>query len=93
LEEHVASIFRGEEETKQKTSMKQAACDLAKMEAALFSETSVDFQRTTWRYISQRTELFITTAVRTSNPTFQYYFPSALRPSKFSLSFRFSDRD
>jgi hypothetical protein len=39
-----------------------------KTEATCSSETSVDFQRTT-RVISQKIELFITTAVRTSNPT------------------------
>jgi hypothetical protein len=39
-----------------------------KTEVICSSETSVEFQRTTWRYIP-KTELFITTSVRTSNPT------------------------
>jgi hypothetical protein len=38
-----------------------------KLEVIYSSETSVDFQRTAWRYILE--ELFITIAVRTSNPT------------------------
>jgi hypothetical protein len=33
----------------------------------MFSETSVDFQRTTWCYIA-KDGLFITTAVGTSDP-------------------------
>jgi hypothetical protein len=41
------------------------------MEAICASETSVDFQRTT-RLISQKIALFITTAVRTSDPTRHY---------------------
>jgi hypothetical protein len=38
------------------------------LEAIYSSETSDDIQRTTRRYI-RKTVLFITTAVRTSNPT------------------------
>jgi hypothetical protein len=34
------------------------------MEATFYSETSVDFQRTIWRYIQK-----ITVSMRTSNPT------------------------
>jgi hypothetical protein len=37
-----------------------------KMETICFSETPVDFQRAIWRYIPED-ELFIATAVRTSN--------------------------
>jgi hypothetical protein len=37
------------------------------MEETCSSETSLDFQRTTW-HIFQKIEVFITTAVRTSNP-------------------------
>jgi hypothetical protein len=37
------------------------------MEAACSIGMPVDFQRTTGRYIYYETELFITTAVRTSN--------------------------
>jgi hypothetical protein len=40
----------------------------SKMEATYSSETSVDFQRTTWHYILED-RTFITTAVRTSCPT------------------------
>jgi hypothetical protein len=40
LEEHVASIFRAEEKTKQETSMKQAARKAS-------CKTSVGFQRAT----------------------------------------------
>jgi hypothetical protein len=32
------------------------------------SETSVNSQQTTWRYIAEDKELFITAAVRTSDP-------------------------
>jgi hypothetical protein len=37
-----------------------------KMEGICSSETSVDFRRTTLRYISEDRKLFIVTAVRTS---------------------------
>jgi hypothetical protein len=48
--------------------MNQAANIVLTIEAIYFSETSVDFH---WiqGVISQKTELFITTVVRTSNPT------------------------
>jgi hypothetical protein len=39
------------------------------MDAVYSSATSVDFQRTAWRYIPEDGVLFITTAVITSNPT------------------------
>jgi hypothetical protein len=52
------------------------------MEAIYLSETSVDFQRTTWRY-NQKIEFCITIAVRTSIPTqFSkgiYYFEYLIR--------------
>jgi hypothetical protein len=40
-----------------------------KYEATSYSETSVNFQQTARRYIRKHIELFITTAVRISNPT------------------------
>jgi hypothetical protein len=57
LEEHVASIFRveAEKETSVKAGDKQSFfavySSTMKMEAACSSETSVDIQRTTLRYI------------------------------------------
>jgi hypothetical protein len=48
---------------------------LVKNGSTYFSETSVDYQRTTRRYIPEDiVELFIITAVRTSNPTTRYSF-------------------
>jgi hypothetical protein len=44
------------------------AVTLKKMEARCSSETSVYTHRATWHYISADRELFMTTAVRTSNP-------------------------
>jgi hypothetical protein len=38
------------------------------MEVACSSETSVDFQWSTQQYISLKTKLFMTTAMRTLNP-------------------------
>jgi hypothetical protein len=40
-----------------------------KMDVICYSETSVDFQRTIRGVIFQKIELFLTTGVRTSNPT------------------------
>jgi hypothetical protein len=39
------------------------------MEAARTSETLVNFYQTTRRYNTERTAIFVLTAVRTSNPT------------------------
>jgi hypothetical protein len=44
-----------------------ASSSTLRMGAICYSETSVDFQRTTLRYI-QKAVLFITTAVRTKDP-------------------------
>jgi hypothetical protein len=44
-----------------------------KMEVIRSSETSVDFQRTTQRYIPEDRTLFVTTPVRTSNATVSTY--------------------
>jgi hypothetical protein len=41
-----------------------------KMKAIHVSETSVDTQRTTWRYIPEGGILQKTTTVKTSNPTY-----------------------
>jgi hypothetical protein len=45
-----------------------SAYSTLKMETICSSETSVDFQRTTRRYITEDSILFLTTAVRISNP-------------------------
>jgi hypothetical protein len=55
-EEHLASIFRIEVYVKQETSVNSTAdrddSSTLKMETKCAFEASVDFQRTTWRYIS-----------------------------------------
>jgi hypothetical protein len=48
-----------------------------KMDATCSSETSVDFHRTAWRYIP---EFFVTTAVRTSNPSLPLFKGSRIGP-------------
>jgi hypothetical protein len=72
-EEHVTFIFRVEEEAKEETSMKHSAsyacfvlCSsfdhsfTLKVEAVCSSETSIDFHRTTRRYIPEdRARLFV----------------------------------
>jgi hypothetical protein len=50
-EEHAASIFRVEELAEQETSVKAGGKQACHLEALCSSETSVDFQRTKWRYI------------------------------------------
>jgi hypothetical protein len=44
-----------------------------KMMETCYSKTSVDFHQTTWHIISQKTEFFITTAVRTSDRTCELF--------------------
>jgi hypothetical protein len=44
------------------------------MEAICSSETSIDFQRSTRRYTAEDGTLFITTAMRTSDPTIHSFF-------------------
>jgi hypothetical protein len=51
-----------------------------KIEAICFSETSVDFQRTTRQYIpKEMLVLFIITAVRTTSPTSQTFWETIAR--------------
>jgi hypothetical protein len=63
FKEHIASIFRVEEQAKQETSMKHVA---SSPQATSSSETSAEFQRTL-RHCIPEIELFITTAYRCEN--------------------------
>jgi hypothetical protein len=62
-EKHIASIFKAEEYTSQEISLKQIA---AQVVHDWFTARSITRLRNT---ISQRIELFLSTAVSTSHPT------------------------
>jgi hypothetical protein len=49
------------------------------MDVIYSSGTSVEFQRTTRRCVFKEIVIFITTALRTSNPTELYVYISALK--------------
>jgi hypothetical protein len=58
----------------------------------LFTESLVDFQRT-MRLITKKTELFITTCLRTSNSASKITLSTKLWSANSTLSFRFSDKN